>query len=183
MSASKSFLEHAPEASVIQPFFHVGITFKDNKVTFSSEARAALEELIGELQSKFIEEPEDSAPTTTESTEVSASTVSKVIETMESEGKWKKALKFTNKFLLIIKKKGKGKKAEEAVAVVQKKIKKYVGNLQKFEVPVEYEDTEGKKLIEGLRMTIWPNSTVDSVIVAFNNFLIYQVQFKEKAKK
>lgn len=45
---------------------------------------------------------------------------------MESEGKWKKALKFTNKFLLIIKKKGKGKKAEEAVAVVQKKIKKYV---------------------------------------------------------
>lgn len=106
-----------------------------------------LSKIVVELQKEFIEEPE-TTPVIPVSTEISATTINKVVETMKSEGKGKKALKkFKDNVLLLLKRKGKGKKIEDAQASVEKKIKKYA-SYPKIEIYIKYLEDGVTKSIE-----------------------------------
>lgn len=172
------------EKNITTSFFHEWITFnsKKNEVTFSPEAREILSKIVVELQKEFIEEPE-TTPVIPVSTEISATTINKVVETMKSEGKGKKALKkFKDNVLLLLKRKGKGKKIEDAQVSVEKKIKKYA-SYPKIEIYIKYLEDGVTKSIEWVPMTVWPDSNAAIMVDKFNKFLGFQKFFDERKKK
>lgn len=184
MEQQSPIISENREKNITTSFFHEWITFnsKKNEVIFSPEAREALSKIVAELQKEFIEEPE-ATHVIPDSTEISATTISKVVETMKHEGKGKKALKkFKENVLLLLKRKGKGKKIEDAQASVEKKIKKYA-SYPKIEIYIKYLEDSVTKSIDWLPMTVWPDSNADIMVDGFNKFLGFQKLIDERKKK
>jgi hypothetical protein len=171
------------EKNIKTSFFHEWIIFnsKKNEVTFSDAAKESLTEKIVQLQNEFNVEAE-TITTIPETAELSATTITKVVETMKNEGKGKKALRrFKDNVTRILQSKGRGKKIKEAQGSVEKKIRKYA-SYPRIEIYIEYLDDGKMKSIEWLPMTVWPDSNASDMVKGFNIFLGFQKLIHERKK-
>lgn len=183
MNGPSPSLEQVESVSpkISRSFFHEWITFDEKKyeIRFSPEARESLQTLVSELQTEFVEQPEEDINNTDT---LSLNTAVQVIELMETAGKWNKAIsKFRHKLAIVLRWLWKKKEIKKATEKIEKKIKKYAKH-PRIEVHIEYESTDWRRSIEWLHMTVWPESTADRMIDWFNKFLGFQRLINERKK-
>lgn len=159
--------------STTHTFFHewVSLNSKTNELSFSNEAKIALQENINKIT---IESPQISSPEISDES-LSQVAVDAVLDAMIVEWKPKKSIKkFIERVSLLLgSKKKSSKEITHAEKKVEKKIEKYI-HYPRIEILIQYQDEDFIRTIDDVPMTIWQWHDLNSMILSINTRLRYK---------